>query len=122
MKYWKLLLAVPVVGALAMVPQDPVAGAGDPNLTDTTSVLPISELQYVTRQGQTMVVSARNVVEIRLIEDAPESIRLELYYDNGDYSLIDAQAFHLLRAGQSTREVKLVRGKQSRMRFPQSIR
>ncbi|MCA8951387.1 MAG: hypothetical protein KDE27_17905 [Planctomycetes bacterium] len=124
MKYWKLLLAVPVVAALAMVPQDPsrAGGAGDPSLDDIAHVLPISELQYVTRQGQTTVVSARNVVEIRLIDDLPEGIRLELYYDNGDYSLIDAQAFHLLRAGQSTREVKLVRGKQSRMRFPQGIR
>ena len=57
-----------------------------------------------------------------LPEQSPESVRLELLYDNGDYSMVDAQAFHLLRAGQSTREVKLVRGKQSRMRFPQGIR
>ena len=120
MKHWKLLLAVPVVAALAMVPQG--QNPGDPSLTDISQVLPISELQYVTRQGGTTSVSARNVVEIRLLEDVAEGIRLELYYDNGDYSMIDATAFHLLRNGQVTREVKLVRGKQTRVRFPKGIR
>ena len=72
-------------------------------------------------QGITTVVNARNVVEIRILEDVPQGIRLELFYETGDYSLIDAQAFHLLRNGGSTREVKLVRGKQARMRFPKGI-
>lgn len=120
MKHWKLLLAVPVVvGLLAMVPQGEAPGGAAP--ADVTHILPISEVQYVDRQGVKTSVSARNVVEIRLLEDAPESVRLELYYDNGDYSLIDAQAFHLLRTGQSTREVKLVRGSRAGMRFPKGI-
>ena len=120
MKHWKLLLVVPVVAALAMVPQG--QNPGDPSLTDMTHVVAISELQYITARGTTTNVSARNVVEIRLLEDVAEGIRLELYYDNGDYSMIDAIAFHLLRGGQVTREVKLIRGKQSRMRFPKGIR
>ena len=119
MKHWMLLLAIPVVAAIAMVPQG--QNPGDPSLADQTHVVAISELQYVTPHG-TKSVSARNVVEIRLLEDVAEGLRLELYYDNGDYSLIDCQAFHLLRTGQVTREVKLVRGKQSRMRFPKGIR
>jgi hypothetical protein len=45
-------------------------------------------------------------------------LRLELLYENGDYSLIQAQGFHLLRNGGSSREVRLVRGKSTRMRFP----
>ena len=119
MKPWKLLLAVPVVAALAMVPQG--QGPGNPAAVDSAHIVSMSELQYITRSGKEVQVSARNVVEIRLLEDINESIRLELYYENGDYSLIDAQAFHILRTGQSTREVKLVRGTQSRMRFPKGI-
>lgn len=120
MKTWKLLLPIPFVVALAMVPQG-AQTPGDPSLTDIVSVIPISELNYVNPQGNTTVVNARNVIEIRLLEDVPHGIRLELFYENGDYSLIDAQAFHLLRNGGSTREVKLVRGKQARMRFPRGI-
>lgn len=116
MKAWKLLLPVPVVAALAMAPQDPQAT--DPALADQASVTSISELQYITLQGTPNVVPARSVVEIRFIEDHADHIRLELMYENGDYSLIDAQGFHLLRNGASAREVRLVRGKQARMRFP----
>ena len=113
MKAWKYLLLVPLVVALAMVPQDPQAAE-----PDAATVASISDLQYVSLQGTMTTVSARSVVEIRFLEDHKEHIRLELVYENGDYTLVDAQAFHLLRTGASTREVRLVRGKQSRMRFP----
>lgn len=120
MQAWKLLLPVPFLLALAMMPQGRQDG-GDPSLADIVNVLPISELNYVNAQGATTVVSSRNVVEIRVIEDHPHGIRLELYYENGDYSLVDVQAFHLLRNSGPTRDVKLVRGKQARMRFPKGI-
>jgi hypothetical protein len=120
MRHWKLLLLVPVAALVAaMAPQG--RGSGDPALEDQNNVITLSELQYTTADGKTAVISARNVVEIRLIEDHTESIRLELYYDNTDYSLIDVQAFHLLRNGQATREVRLVRGRKDRMRFPKGI-
>ncbi len=119
MKAWKLLLPVPVVAALAMVPQDPQPVAAD--AVDQAMNATISELQYVNLQGNPHVVSARAVVEIRFVEDHTDHIRLELIYENGDYSLIDAQAFHLLRNGGSAREVRLVRSKQARMRFPKLL-
>jgi hypothetical protein len=109
---WKLLLIVPVIAALAMVPQ------GAPTPDDPATVVTLSELQYVNLQGAATSVSARNVVEIRLFEDAPDNLRIELLYENGDYSLVAAQAMHLLRNGTGSREVKLVRGKTARMRFP----
>ncbi|MEO6595177.1 MAG: hypothetical protein ABIP94_10535, partial [Planctomycetota bacterium] len=86
MKAWKFLLPVPVLAALAMVPQDP-QNPGDPALIDQVAIMPLSELQYTSIQGTTNVVSARNVVEIRLFDDHEHAIRLELLYDNGDYSL-----------------------------------
>jgi len=119
-KAWKILLPIPFVVALAMVPQGG-QNPGDPSLADIVAVVAISELNYVNPQGTTTVVSARNVVEIRVIEDNPQGIRLELFYENGDYSLIDTQGFHLLRNSGATREVRLVRGKSARMRFPKGI-
>lgn len=116
MNAWKLSLPVLLIAAVAMVPQDPQVA--DPSLVDQSAVVTVSELHYVNLQGNPTVVPARSVVEIRMLEDHPERIRLELIYENGDYSLIDAQGFHLLRNGPSAREVRLVRGKQARMRFP----
>jgi hypothetical protein len=117
-KAWKLLLPVPVIAALAMVPQEPQAKAADATEADQSAVMSMSELRYINLQGAAESVPARNVVEIRLLEDHAQHIRLELLYENGDYSMVDAQAFHLIRAGTSSREVRLVRSKQSRLRFP----
>lgn len=114
MKAWKLLLFVPVVAALAMVPQEP--RAADP--ADVVAVASLAELRYVDMQGATQTVPARNVVEIRFLEDITSRLRLELTYDNGDLSLVEAQAMHLIRSGSGTREVRLVRGRQSHLRFP----
>jgi hypothetical protein len=114
MKAWKLLLPVPLIAALSMVPQGQEKNADD----EVTTVLQMSELRYTTPDGATQAVSARSVVEIRILTDHTPGIRLELLYDNGDYSMIDAQAFHLLRNAGATREVKLVRGKVAQMRFP----
>lgn len=115
-KLVKPLLLVPLLAALAMVPQDPPPAPGSP---DPTTVVTMSELQYINQLGVSVSVPARSVVEIRLLEEHEQHIRLELLYDNGDYSLLATQGFHLLRNnGGSTREVRLVRGKKANMRFP----
>src|SRR5262245_40871628 len=103
-----------------MVPQDPAPQSpanSDAAKIEPAVIVPISELKYRTLHGADRVLSARTVVEVRLFEDHPHNIRLELIYENGDYSMIDATEFHVLRSG-TTREVKLVRGKLARMRFP----
>ncbi len=121
MKYTNLLFAVPVVAALAMAPQlQQGEGAADP-AADQAHVVSLSELQYTTLSGEVARISARNLVEMRLIEDHAQCIRLELYYENTDYSLVDVQGFQLLRKGQMTREVRLVRGKKQNMRFPKGL-
>ncbi|MGE3173329.1 MAG: hypothetical protein AB7O97_11945 [Planctomycetota bacterium] len=118
MKTWKLLLPVPCAAALlAMMPQNP-QGTEDPAVTDISTVLRISELQYVDAQGKTSVIPSRNVFEVRLLEDTGERMRLEILYDNGDYSLIDAQALHILRSGRDPMDVRFVRSTSARQRFP----
>lgn len=119
MKATLLFLSLPIAAALAFTPFQPV-GVQDPQDPDAEkiAVMPISELQYVDRQGKKNVVPATNVVEIRVFDDQAESVRLELLYENGDYSLIDAQSMHILRKSGSTRDVRLVRTQRTMMRFP----
>jgi hypothetical protein len=113
---WKLLFAIPVVAAIAMAPQDPQSS--DPAIADVVTVRTISELQYTPLGGTSVSVPARSVVEIRYMDDRSDNIRLELVYENGDYSMQTVQGFHLLQNGSGGREVRLVRGAASRMRFP----
>ena len=120
MKAWKFLVPVSVAAALAMVPQDPAPQSPpsqDAAQHDPFAIVQVSEVRYTTPQGADRVLSARNVVELRLFEDIANNIRFEVAYENGDYSMIEATEFHVLRSG-TTREVKLVRGKIARMRFP----
>jgi len=118
MRNWKLLLPIPCVFALlAMAPQSP-QGSEDPAVTDQTAIVRMSELQYVDQQGKTSVIPSRNVLEVRMLDDHPHGLRLEITYENGDYSLIDAQALHVLRSGRDLMDVRLVRSKQARLRFP----
>ena len=118
MKNWMLLLPVPCVAALlAMVPQDP-RGTEDPAVTDVSTVLRVTELQYVDNQGKTSVIPSRNVFEVRLLEDTQHGMRFEILYDNGDYSLVDAQALHVLRSGRDPMDVRFVRSVRARQRFP----
>jgi hypothetical protein len=121
-KAWKFLVPVSLAAALA-VPQDPAPqrpADTDAARTDPAAIVPMSELRYTTPHGADRVVTARTVVEIRVFEDSPHDIRLELIYENGDYSMIDATEFHVVRSG-TTREVRLVRGKLAHMRFPRLL-
>jgi hypothetical protein len=118
-----LFLSLPIAAALSMAPQDPqdAPAAATQQPPEHVAVITFSEMQYIDLQGKTTVLPARNVAEIRVFDDEQRQIRLELLYDNGDYSLIDAQALHILRNGPSAREVRLVRSSQSRMRFPKLL-
>jgi hypothetical protein len=130
---WKMFLPVAAVATVAMVPQDPKpAEPAAPQSTqepapqsrpEQSAIVAVSEVHYLALNStERTVVPAKNIVEIRLVEDRGNHIRLELSYENGDYSLIEAQAFHLLRnTGQSSRPVKLVRGNADGMRFPRNL-
>jgi len=118
-KFCRLLLPLPIaIALLAMVPQDP-QGADDPVLkNDLTQVVRCSQLQYVDLAGQTKVLTARSMVEVRMADDGPRGMRLEIYYENGDYSLIEVQGLHLIRQGQDVQDVRLVRTRTARTKFP----
>ena len=119
MKAPLLFLSIPIAAALAFAPT-PSVTTQDPQepKPENIKVTSISELRYIDQQGVEKTVPAANVVEIRVFDDHAHSVRLELLYENGDYSLIDAQAMHVLRKNGSTRDVRLVRTQRSKMRFP----
>ena len=111
----KVLLPVPFLLLLpAMAIQDPEKGAS----IDPQHVVRLSQLQYVDALGQTQSIPARNMLEVRAVVDAPEGMRLEVFYENGDYSLLDVRGFHLIRAGQDVQEVRFTRTKVERLGFP----
>lgn len=112
-----LLSAIAILGLLAMMPQNP--GQDDPAAkADVQRIVPLSQLQYVDLNGKTTALAARSMIEVRLVDDASDRLRLEVFYDNGDYSLMDVQAVHVIRAGQDVQEVRFVRTKKERLQFP----
>ncbi len=119
MKATLLYLSIPVAAALAFSPA-PSLQSQDPQnpAEENIKVMPISALQYVTASGERQTVRAENIVEIRVFEDHSDSVRIELLYENGDYSLIDAQSMHIMRRTGAPRDVRLVRTQRSKMRFP----
>lgn len=119
MKASLLCLSLPIAAALAFAPSPaPVAQNPQDENPEVVNIMPISELQYVTLNGKSETISSTSVVEIRIFNEQTDRIRLELLYDNGDYSLMDVQTMHILRKSGITRDVRLVRSKRNAMRFP----
>ena len=118
MKASLLFLSLPIAAALAFAPnqssQDPKPVEPD----ESSSIISMATLQVKDLQGSISSISAQTVVEIRIFDGINDHIRVELLYENGDYSLIDAQAIHMLRTGGVSRDVKLIRTQPKRMRFP----
>ena len=119
MKATLLYLSIPLAAALALSPA-PSLQSQDPQNpeAENVKVMPISALSYTTANGVQQVIRAEKIVEIRLFDDHSDSVRIELLYENGDYSLIDAQQFNIMRRTGSPRDVRLVRTQRSKMRFP----
>lgn len=116
---WKLLLPVPLaLGLLAMMPQGVQGSEDAATKADVQRVLQLSQLQYVDLAGKTVALAARNMLEVRLVDNAGEHLRLEIFYENGDYSLVDVQGFHVIRTGQDVQEVRFTRTKKERLAFP----
>lgn len=121
MKAPLLLLLLPIVAALAFTPnqtalQDPQSTANREQLVST--IISLSELQIEDMKGSVLRIPARRVVEVRMFDDMADHVRVEILYENGDYSMIAGQAIHILRSGDGTRDVKLIRTKLRSMRFP----
>ena len=68
---------------------------------------------------QPVTVLAKGLLEVRLIAIATEGIRLELLYQNGDYSMVKPTSFHFVRkADAGSYEVLVTRTDIHGMAFP----
>lgn len=115
-KTWPLLAVPFAFLLLAMSPQAP---QDDPAVkADLAQVVSMCQLQYLDASGKSVTVPARSMLELRLLDDSTQGMRIEIYYENGDYSQVDARSFHIVRAGGDVQEVRLVRSKMTRMKFP----
>jgi len=112
------LLAAPLaIALLAMTTLDQ-----DPQNPENRSRLRFAELQYVTATGTTVPIAAKDIDEIKLhTRPHGSQVLLEIYYQNGDYSLIQTEGFHIIRRGAAgTQEVSLIRteGEAADFTFP----
>lgn len=113
------LLALP---AYTLFHQDP-ALAQDRKTDKNAGVsarVSFGALTYTEAGGQTPVtVLAKGLLEVRLLQVPTEGIRLEILYQNGDYSMIKPTSFHFLRkADAGSYEVLVTRADVHGMAFP----
>lgn len=78
-----------------------------------------SQLVYTDASGASQTIPAKTMTLIRLLQVPDDGLRLEILYENGDYSLIRPQTFHFLTRSDSTSASILVhRSSVASMSFP----
>jgi hypothetical protein len=78
-----------------------------------------SQLIYTDSSGQQQTILAKNMTSVRLLQVPDDGMRLEILYQNGDYSLIRPQSFHFInRSDASAVEVFVYRSSVNSMAFP----
>lgn len=77
-------------------------------------------LQYVNTRGELVEVPASRINRIALLRTADDRLRLEILFENKDYSLFVADEFHILRSAPNMTavDVPVVRDDFAAMAFP----
>lgn len=106
----------PMGRSLAASGQEP-AREGDPFAAGYRARF--SLLQLTDAGGQTHTIPARNLLHVRLLKVEHGAPLVEIFYRNGDYSLLTMQALHVIHRSESPAEdVLLSRAHVDGMRFP----
>lgn len=126
----KLLVATASLAAIIplLAMQDPQQNAGakgnqiaknDPFYQET--VWSFTVLQYSNLRGDLVEVPARNIAKIWLLKDEDGDLRMELLYQNRDYSSLSIRDFSLIRSSPAAVavDVPVVRTSISGMTFPE---
>lgn len=116
-----LAAAVPML-AVSEPQQDPQAATTqDPaDSFRQESTWNFALLQYTDVNGSTVEVAARLVTKIWLLKSPEGDLRMEILYENRDYSSIAISSFSLIRssAGLTAVDVPIQRGSIESMAFP----
>lgn len=110
------LALVPFSIAAAVAPQDPQI---DDDFRQEV-VWNFAVLQYVNTRGETVQIPASRLTKVWLLRTVEDRMRLELLYENKDYSQITVDEFHVLRSAPNTSavDVPVVRAEIDAMAFP----
>lgn len=110
----KLLLLLPLLAAIAAL----AAQDQDPAAEEIVARVRMAELQYTDQAGTLHAIPASTIVQVRLFSDSGDRMLLEVYYENGDYTMLQPQSFSVIRKGSGAQEVQLVRTTRKRALFP----
>lgn len=85
-----------------------------------TTRLNFAILQYTNSSGKVMEIPASTVTKIWLLADTEGGLRMEIAYENGDFSSLQIQDFHVIRRSSklASVDVPVVRTDISGMAFP----
>ncbi len=85
------------------------------------SVWSFTVLQYTNARGDVIEVPARNLTKIWLLRDEDGDLRMELLYQNRDYSSLAIRDFSVIRSSPSAIavDVPVVRTTMAGMAFPE---
>jgi len=77
-------------------------------------------LQYTNSKGKSVEVPASTITKIWLIADSDGDLRMEISYENGDYSSLAINDFHVIRRSSNLAsvDVPVVRSDMSGLAFP----
>ncbi len=121
---FKSWIAVGVVASLFVLPafvQGPtgVNQAQDPAYR--TAVINFSVLSYANPKGEMVKVMASTITKLWLLTSPRGEMRLEILYENGDYSMIQVTNMDFIRRmpGATAVNVPIVRSGMEGMAFPE---
>lgn len=112
-----VLLALPALAWRSTQDKEEKRPQGRPQ--GTSARVNFAIFTYTDTGGRTTSVQARDLIEVRLLHGQQEHMRLELLYQNGDYSMVDAHAFHLVRKSEAGgSDVVVTRAEPAAIVFP----
>lgn len=85
-----------------------------------TARLNFAVLQYTNARGKAVEVPASTITKIWLIADSDGDLRMEIAYENGDFSSLAIGDFHVIRRSNNLAsvDVPVVRSDMSGLAFP----
>ena len=113
-----LLASLSLLTAFVAFPAQDIDQKRDPFYESTR--LNFAVLQYTSSAGKTTEIPAATITKMWLIADSDGDLRMELSYENGDYSSLELHDFHIIRRSSNLAsvDVPVVRSDMSGLAFP----
>ena len=112
-------VTIPVLAAPRVVPQDPAPAVRQAPFYQESS-WNLAVLQYTNARGDVVEVPARLLTRVWLLKTPEGRLRMEILYENRDYTSVDIRDFSIIRSspGNAAVDVPIVRASIDGMAFP----